>query len=256
MTDEGLGLPGLYAWFADDAGAEDLTRGLGHVIAPGRIYVGQTGATKWPSGKRSQTVLRDRLGSNHILGNIRGSTFRRTLAACLANPPEVIGRMTAIDETDLTRWIKQHLSFAIAPIEDRDIIGAVEVEVMRVLSPLLNIRGLNLSPLRSGLRDRRRMLKRTGAHSSRRLILTKGRVPDTVEHRVYDQPTLHEEIRRILAENNNRWMTTSEIADLVNRRAHYIRRDKGPVTALQIHGRTRNDESLFDRDGARVRLLT
>jgi hypothetical protein len=45
-----LDQPGLYSWWVDVPGALALSEGLGHEIAPGLIYAGQTGATKWPSG--------------------------------------------------------------------------------------------------------------------------------------------------------------------------------------------------------------
>jgi hypothetical protein len=44
-------------------------------------------------------------------------------------------------------------------------------------------------------------------------------------------------------------MTTAEIAAAVNDRGIYRKRDGSPVTAFQIHGRTRNYPHLFDRDG-------
>lgn len=65
--------------------------------------------------------------------------------------------------------------------------------------------------------------------------------------------TLHEEIVSILSEHGG-WMTTSEIASEVNRRGRYRKRDDSAMTAFQIHGRTRNYPSLFERDGSRVRL--
>jgi hypothetical protein len=43
---EGLDLPGLYAWWTDNPGAELLSAGLARNVAAGRIYAGQTGATK------------------------------------------------------------------------------------------------------------------------------------------------------------------------------------------------------------------
>jgi hypothetical protein len=52
-----LAKPGLYSWWIDDAGAADLSRGLGHLVAPGLIYAGQAGATKEPSGKTSGATL-------------------------------------------------------------------------------------------------------------------------------------------------------------------------------------------------------
>jgi hypothetical protein len=70
------------------------------------------------------------------------------------------------------------------------------------------------------------------------------------------RPTLHEEIADILRETGNRWMTTREIADRVNARALYWKRDGSAVTAFQIHGRTRNYSDLFERESSSVRLRT
>ena len=66
--------------------------------------------------------------------------------------------------------------------------------------------------------------------------------------------TLHDEIADILRGHGNRWMTTQEIADLVNARGRYRKRDGSAITAFQIHGRTRQYEHLFERDGSLVRL--
>jgi hypothetical protein len=74
-----LDMPGLYSWWVDTDGARDLSRGLGYDVPPGLIYAGQAGATRWPSGRKSRNSLRDRLVGMHIEGNIRFSTFRRTL---------------------------------------------------------------------------------------------------------------------------------------------------------------------------------
>jgi hypothetical protein len=67
--------------------------------------------------------------------------------------------------------------------------------------------------------------------------------------------TLHEELVAILDANANRWMTTEELAIAVNRRGRYAKRDGSLVTAFQVHGRTRNYDHLFDRNGSQVRLL-
>src|SRR6185369_16326052 len=45
--------PGLYSWWVDQAGAADLSRGLGLPVAEGLIYAGLAGGTRWPSGRRS-----------------------------------------------------------------------------------------------------------------------------------------------------------------------------------------------------------
>lgn len=80
---EGIDVPGLYAWWVDDAGADDLSEALGLPLAAGRIYAGLTGATKWPSGATGNNTLRSRVRGSHIRGRIRGSTFRFTLASLL-----------------------------------------------------------------------------------------------------------------------------------------------------------------------------
>jgi hypothetical protein len=66
--------------------------------------------------------------------------------------------------------------------------------------------------------------------------------------------TLHEEVERILRENGRPWMTTEELARMVNDSGNYRKKDGSPVTPFQIHGRTRNYSDLFERNGARVRL--
>ena len=50
--------PGLYSWWIDDEGASTLSRGIGLQVAPGQIYAGLTGATRWPSGTRVKATLR------------------------------------------------------------------------------------------------------------------------------------------------------------------------------------------------------
>ena len=53
----GLDRPGLFAFWVDDAGAADLSRGLDLPLEAGRIYAGQAGATKWPSGRAVDDTL-------------------------------------------------------------------------------------------------------------------------------------------------------------------------------------------------------
>jgi hypothetical protein len=67
--------------------------------------------------------------------------------------------------------------------------------------------------------------------------------------------TLHEELAEILREHGNRWMTTTELANAVNERGIYEKRDGSAVTDFQVHGRTRNYDKLFERDSTRVRLI-
>jgi hypothetical protein len=66
--------------------------------------------------------------------------------------------------------------------------------------------------------------------------------------------TMHEALAQILEEHGNRWMTVRELADEVNQRALYRKRDGTPVEPNQVHARTKNYTKLFDKDGSRVRL--
>jgi hypothetical protein len=67
--------------------------------------------------------------------------------------------------------------------------------------------------------------------------------------------TLHEEIAAILRKHGHGWMSTTEIADEVNRRGKYRKGDGSPMTAFQVHGRTKNYIRLFERHGSMVRLV-
>ena len=62
----GLRTPGLYSWWVDEAGARDLSAGLGMQIAPGLIYAGLAGATRWPSDRRSTNTLWARIIGMHL----------------------------------------------------------------------------------------------------------------------------------------------------------------------------------------------
>ena len=155
-------LPGLYAWWTDAAGAEALTEGIGACVAPGRIYAGLTGATKWPSGKRVNSTLRGRIGASHLGGTIRGSTFRRTLAAALRHSLELQlaapGRLTPAGERELTSWMKAHLEVAIHPFAAADALGELERRVLHALDPPLNLDGMPPTSLRAALAQLRREL--------------------------------------------------------------------------------------------------
>lgn len=70
----------------------------------------------------------------------------------------------------------------------------------------------------------------------------------------YSPVTLHDELLAILGDLGNPWMTTTQLAEEVNTRRVYRRRDGGDVTAFQVHGRTREYPELFERSGSQVRL--
>ena len=66
--------------------------------------------------------------------------------------------------------------------------------------------------------------------------------------------TLHEALAQVLRERGNAWMTARELADEVNSRALYRKRDGAPVEANQVHARTKNYTDLFEKDGSQIRL--
>ena len=71
-----------------------------------------------------------------------------------------------------------------------------------------------------------------------------------------DRVTLHEEVADILRARSNSWMSTAQIAAAVNARGRYHKKDGTAVTPFQVHGRTKNYESLFERNSSLVRLRT
>src|SRR4051812_24613325 len=161
---ERLEQPGLYSWWANEAGADDLGNALEMEFPPGRIYAGLTGATKWPSGKVGKMSLRQRIGGSHLAGTIYGSTFRQTLAAVLREPLRLQlaapGRMERNSELELSGWMRQHLEIAIYPFGHRDVLANLEHEVLTVLDPPLNLDGMPPTPMRVRIRALRAELGR------------------------------------------------------------------------------------------------
>jgi hypothetical protein len=151
----GLDQPGLYSWWVDEAGASDLSEGLGQPVYAGRIYAGQTGATKWPSGSAGAATLASRIGRNHLRGRIRGSTFRLTLASCLMEPlalvPTSRRHLDPDSEARLSSWMADHLEVAVFAVVDRDPLADLEHCVLIELNPPLNLGGMPPTMLRSAL---------------------------------------------------------------------------------------------------------
>lgn len=151
LTD--LEFPGLYAWFIDATGAQELAAGLGLPLKEGLIYAGQTGAGT--SGRN----LRARLVGNHLMGNTYGSTFRLSLASILMSHMELRPsggrRMAKEDEPRLSAWMSAHLSVAAYPIPDRATVDRIETDVLVILDPPLNLSKLGPSPIRSRLTELR-----------------------------------------------------------------------------------------------------
>ena len=74
------------------------------------------------------------------------------------------------------------------------------------------------------------------------------------EAELSERVLLHNEVAAILRAHGNDWMTTRELADAVNARGKFRKRDGSLVAVFQIHGRTKNYSRIFERDNSRVRL--
>ena len=66
--------------------------------------------------------------------------------------------------------------------------------------------------------------------------------------------TLHEAIEDLLLEYG-RSMTTREIADQINERQSYRKKDGSPIAASQVHLRTRNYHKLFVQERSMISLV-
>ena len=253
--------PGLYSWWVTEAGASDLTNGLGVRIVAGLIYTGQAGATRWPSGRRFDQTLQGRISENHFASAIGSSTLRRTLAVCLAQLPglEFLNRpkptLAPGGGKRLTKWMRDHLSVVVFQFDDRDRLENLEHRVLQELDPPLNLRDVNDTVTRTALTQARSRLagQRDLADHPRAIPTAPREVGKHADRQ--GGVTLHEEIAEILRGNGNEWMTTKDVAEEVNKRARYQKRDGTDVTPFQLHGRTRKRDSLFERDGSRVRLI-
>ena len=131
---EGLRSPGMYSWWVDSRGAEDLSRGLGHEVAAGLIYAGLAGATR-SGGSTSSNTLWGRIATMHLGIGHDLSTLRRSLGSVLASA----NGWPAIDEVELTRWMHAHLSVVAVPVADADTLDALESEILTELDPPLNL---------------------------------------------------------------------------------------------------------------------
>ena len=150
----GFGGPGLYSWWVDDAGAHDLTEGLGHRVDSGLIYAGLAGATRSRTGKKSSNTLWGRIRGMHLGGRHNFSTFRRTLGAVLAAQREE----RTIDEERLTTWMYEHLRVIAIPVADADALDQLETRVLGALDPPLNLAKMPRTPIRDRLTDLRRRI--------------------------------------------------------------------------------------------------
>ena len=160
----GLDGPGLHSWWVDKEGAADLSHGLGANLAPGRIYLGQAGATKWPAGKLVATSLAQQIAETHLDGRVRRSDLRFSLAAALlgeltlqVQAPMLV---TPASEAALGAWMKQHLAIAVHTVADPGTLESLERRLLIRLDPPLDLLHMPPSPVRARLAELRRLISR------------------------------------------------------------------------------------------------
>lgn len=160
LTSAGAGLrsPGIYSWWVDDAGAGELSVGLGHEIAPGLVYVGLAGATR-KGGATSSNTLWGRMSTMHLGKKHEFSTLRRSLGSILAD----VNGQPAIDEAQLTSWMHAHLRVRLVPVANADTLDDLETGILEKLDPPLNIAKVARTPSRQRLSA----LRKQYAHSGR-----------------------------------------------------------------------------------------
>ena len=66
--------------------------------------------------------------------------------------------------------------------------------------------------------------------------------------------TLHDALAQILRENGNEPMTARALADAVNGRGLYSKKDGSAIEVNQVHARTNNYQDLFEKVGSLIRL--
>ena len=158
------GKPGLYSWWAD-AEAQELLLPTAAGISVGRLlYVGQAGATHWPSGRKSTATLKSRIRTNHIRGNLSSSTFRHTISALLREPLNLRlaepGKLMPKENRRVSTWIEDHMRVAIVAIVDREYLGCIERAVLDMLDPPFNLNGRPPTDLRRRLAELRRAIEK------------------------------------------------------------------------------------------------
>lgn len=151
--------PGLYGWWVDPVGAAELSEALETRVPPGRLYIGEAGATSWPSGKKRDATLRSRIALMHLGPSIGFSTLRLSLAACLRSilGLDVVGakKISPSSEAALTQWMEKHLELAGFAYDDVDALDALEQKVLVALDPPFNLRHLPETHVRQRLRKLR-----------------------------------------------------------------------------------------------------
>lgn len=128
------------------------------------------------------------------------------------------------------------------------------------MSDLRTVLERNRPAIEAGLTEAERELAQLDARREELLGLISrahavlDEAPPTAMKPHAERLTLHEAIQLVLRENGNEWMTVRELADEINNRGLYEKRDGSPVDPSQIHARANKYQQMFEKDGRRLRL--
>jgi len=102
-----------------------------------------------------------------------------------------------------------------------------------------------------GLRDRAQLLEEL-IKKGRQLL--EGGTADFSSGPNGQRLTLHEAIRQVLLDRDNAPTSARELADEINARELYRKRDGSPVEVNQIHARINNYGTMFKKVGTKIHL--
>jgi hypothetical protein len=97
--------------------------------------------------------LWSRIAGNHLRGNVRSSTLRKSLAALLGE------QGARLSEADLTAWMLAHLRVSALPGPSAQV-AELEDELVAQADPPLNLAGVERSPARIALTSLRGLILR------------------------------------------------------------------------------------------------
>lgn len=129
------------------------------------------------------------------------------------------------------------------------------------MSDLRKVLEQNRPAIEAGLAEAERELAELDARRGELLGLISraraalGEAPPTPMRLAAERLNLHEAMELVLRENDNEWMTVREVADAINERGLYEKRDGSLVDPSQIHARANKYRAMFEKDGRRLRLI-
>ena len=128
------------------------------------------------------------------------------------------------------------------------------------MSDLRKVLEQNRPALEAGLAEAERELADLDARREELMELISraraalGETPPAPSKGAAERLTLHEAMELVMRESTDEWMTVRELADAINDRGLYAKRDGSLVDPSQIHARANKYPAMFEKEGRRLRL--